>query len=292
MVLHRAFAAALLSVLPCAVSAQTWADALKKGDYHAAAALLQPLVVEALANPISSDPEPARQLALLYAQGLGVTADAVTACGLAQVFGRAVQPGAIQTLDDMKASEVRVKAADEFVHAHCASLSERDRNLADRIGCFSFGMPEEVLMLGQEPIRVDREGIRLASDSEHKFEAPVNCPQLIARVRALTMEPPADAAPGVKARYFVDVLAWNAGPNDANVIRYVLGWQLFELREKKLELVSVENVLVADRWPSTPLPPDFDARLTLEMIRSGHVHWKIDGAPPKRGWVMLPETSR
>ena len=290
--LRRASAIVTLCLVPCAASAQTWQDALKKGDYQAAATLLYPLVVESLVNSISSDPEPARQLALMYSRGLGVTADAVTACGLAQVSGRAVQPGAIQTVADMAAYETRVKAADDFVHTQCDSLSERDRNAANRIGCFSFGMPDEMLMLGREAIRVDREGIRLASDDEHRFEAPANCPTAIARVRALPIEPPANAVPEVTPRYFIDVLAWRAGQNDANQLRYVLEWQLYELHRRTLELVTMQDVDVRDKWPSPLLPADFDTRFTIEMIRTGHVHWKMDGAPPKRGWVMLPGTER
>jgi hypothetical protein len=292
--LQRASAIVTLCLVACAASAQTWEDALKKGDYQTAAALLHPLVVESLVNPISSDPEPARQLALMYTRGLGVTVDAVMACGLAQVSGRAVQPGAIQTVAEMTAYDARVKAADDFVHTLCDSLSERDRNDANRIGCFSFGMPDEVLLLGREGIRVDREGIRLASDADGRFEAPVNCPQLIARVRALTFEPSGDAPDGVKPRYFVDVLAWRAGQSagDPKALRYSLDWQLYELRGRKLELVMVQDLTFSDSWPSPALPPDFDTRFSIEMIRTGHVHWKMDGTPPKRGWVMLPEKER
>jgi hypothetical protein len=79
---------------------------------------------------------------------------------------------------------------------------------------------------------------------------------------------------------------------DATTYRYVLSWQLFELRGKKLELAALVGLDVSDAWPAPALPPDFDKRLTLEMIRTGHVHWKIDGGPPKRGWVMLPETDK
>jgi hypothetical protein len=280
---------AFIIALSSAASAQTWQDALKKRDYQTAATLLQPLAVESLVNPAATDPEPARQLAIIYAQGLGVVRDAVMACTLAQVSGRVVQPGAIQTIDDMHAYEARMKAADDFVHRQCDALSESDRNVSNRIGCFSFGMPDETLMLGSELIRVNHEGIRLESDNEHRYELPVNCPVAIARVRALTMEPPSDAVPGIKARYFVDLLGWRVGGNDANVRQYALQWQLYELRGKKLEVAILDDVDVRDRWPVPMLPEDFDKRFTIEMIRTGHVHWKIDGAPPKRGWVMLPE---
>jgi hypothetical protein len=287
--LRRTSAIVTLCLLPCAASAQTWRDALKKGDDQTAAALLQPLVVQSLLPlmSISTDPEPARQLALMYAQGLGVPVDAVMACGLTQSVKGIIErePGPLNY--DFTAWQARVKEADALVHVRCDRLSEEDRSLAGRILCFTFGMPDEVMMLGSEAIRVDRAGIRLASDEGRRFEAPVNCPQLIARVRPLTMEPPADAAPGVKPRYFVDVLGWSAGPGS-----YSLGWQLYELRNKKLELVVILELISSDSWPMPALPKDFDSRFTIEMIRTGHVHWKMDGAPPKRGWVMLPEKER
>jgi hypothetical protein len=54
-----------------------------------------------------------------------------------------------------------------------------------------------------------------------------------------------------------------------------------------------ERLLYAGTWPG-PVPDgpfDFDARFTIDMIRSGHVRWKWDGAPPKRGWLMSAEES-
>jgi hypothetical protein len=291
-VLRRTLLTACIVTVPCAAIAQTWQDALKKGNYEAAVALLQPLAVESLVNPDATDPEPPHQLAIMYEQGLGVARDLVMACTLAQMSARVLQPGAIQTIDDMHAYEARTKAADDFVHHQCDSLSDSERNASNRSGCLWFGMPQETLELGSQAIRVDYEGIRLASDNEHRYEIPVNCPVAIARVRALTMEPPGDAVPGLKPRHFIDVLGWQVGGNDPRARRYALQWQLYELRGKKLELVMLDDLDVRDTWPVPMLPEDFDKRLTIEMIRTGHVHWKIDGAPPKRGWVMLPEASK
>jgi hypothetical protein len=58
---------------------------------------------------------------------------------------------------------------------------------------------------------------------------------------------------------------------------------------KKIEPLTFEFVEQMDRWPVPALPQDFDERLTIEMIRSGHVRWRMNGAPPTRGWIMLPE---
>ena len=63
---------------------------------------------------------------------------------------------------------------------------------------------------------------------------------------------------------------------------------MFELRGQKVESVAIEHLYSVDRWPPA-LPPDFDERFLLEMIRSGHIRWRLEGAPPKRGWIMLPE---
>jgi hypothetical protein len=54
-------------------------------------------------------------------------------------------------------------------------------------------------------------------------------------------------------------------------------------------LVAMEHLLSVATWPRAALPPDFEGRFSVEMIRSGHIRWRLDGAPPKRGWIMLPE---
>jgi hypothetical protein len=204
---------ALLCLLSGGASAQTWQEAVKKGDYQTAAALLQPLAVQSLLDVNWKDPEPARQLAVMYQQGLGVSKDPVLACGLARKFSSIVtlQPGQINTIDDFNASQARLKAAETFARIYCTSLSAADSESADRIACLTFGMPDEVLTVGTEALRVDRAGIRLASDDSRRSEIPTNCPQLIARVLARSMEPPADAVSDVKPRHFVEVLAWQAG---------------------------------------------------------------------------------
>jgi len=293
MLTKLSLATLVLSAIPCAATAQSWQDAIKKGDYQAAVAILQPLAVKSLLMVNDRDAEALQQLARMYAEGRGVAADPVLACGLAKMFSSTaeMQPPATNTLDEFNARQARLKQIQDAVKTLCAPLSAFDRESADRIACFTFGMPNEVMTLGSEAIRVDRGGIRLASDSPRQSEIPANCPQLIARVRVITIEPPSDALSSVKARYFVEVLAWQAAPSleAANTLRYLLGWQLFELRGKKLEMAAMQNVTDQDVWPAPALPNDIDARISMEMIRTGHVHWKIDGAPPKRGWAMLPE---
>jgi hypothetical protein len=109
------------------------------------------------------------------------------------------------------------------------------------------------------------------------------------RLRIRTIPPPSDAAPGVGAREFLELVDWQGPQRIGDELRYSLTRHLFELRGR--QLMSVATVLHSfATWPTTEaLPPDFDASFYVEMIRSGHIRWRLDGAPPKRGWIMLPE---
>jgi hypothetical protein len=291
MTLARLMILAALCLLPCTASAQPWKDAYRAGDYQTAAALLHPLVIQLRLQPESADPDPARHLAMLYAQGFGVSSDPIAACSLAQVAGMATQMAAPQYAQNIAAYDASVKDADGFINQHCDKLTQRDRMIASlTTGCFAFGMPEEVFTVGTQAVRVGRGGIRLADAPEERPDAIMNCPQLIARVRPLTLEPPADAAPGVAARHFIDLLCWQVGQKPGGTsLRYVLQWQLYEVRGKKIEIATMAEFDAMDKWPQPAIPENLDTRLTIEMIPSGHVRWKMDGTPPKRGWVMVPE---
>ena len=118
----------------------------------------------------------------------------------------------------------------------------------------------------------------------------MNCLLRIARVRAVTIEPPSDAPPGVVARDFVELLGWAGGQRPGGeAARYGLRWQLYERRGKKIEFATHEVLDETIEWPPPGPPEKFDERFSMEMIRSGHVRWQMEGTPPKRGWIMLPE---
>jgi hypothetical protein len=74
---------AALFVTSLAAAPETWSDALRSGNYARAAQLLHPIVTDPMYNLGSHDPEPARALARLYAQGLGVPRDPIGACSIA-----------------------------------------------------------------------------------------------------------------------------------------------------------------------------------------------------------------
>ena len=143
---------------------------------------------------------------------------------------------------------------------------------------------------GCHEVWFDRLGLRLSESAADPSASDLWCPQLVARIESRTISPPSGAAPGVAARSFVELLAWHAMQMAGDpATRYVLSWTMFDLRGKTLEAVAVEHLLSVATWPRAALPPDFAARFSVEMIRSGHIRWRLDGAPPKRGWIMLPE---
>jgi hypothetical protein len=283
-----------LCVLPYPAAAQTWADAYRKGDYQAAANELHPLVLKQTVDMTFSGPEPARHLATMYAEGLGVSRDPILACGLAQVARHATDFVAPKYADRISQYMAVQKEADDFVRGLCDRISESDRQLASwaRGGCFALGMPEGELMVGSQQVRVGRAGLVLASvDETDQGSGSLGCLLRVLRVRALTIDPPDDAAPGVLSRNFVELLGWRTMSMPGSPeMRHVLMWLLYELRGKRIVEVAQAEIDVTDAWPEPMLPADFDARLKMEMIRSGHVRWRMGGAPPKRGWLMFPET--
>jgi hypothetical protein len=284
-------------LVPAVATAQTWADAYKAGDYQRAAALLQPIVVAQAQSPgaLDLDPAPARHLSILYARGSGVDRDPVLACGLARFSDMALHgrpfEGGHDPLTSAMAHEATIKESERFTRGTCDGLAKpQQRAASDSVGCFAFGMPEEKLTIGEQTIWVDRLGVRLSESANDSGASAHRCLQLVARFGVRTIAPPEDAAPGVMVRSFVELLGWQAMTMAGDRgIRYVLTWTMFELHGKKLEAVATEHLLSASTWPSAALPPDFDARFNVEMIRSGHVRWRFAGAPPTRGWIMLRE---
>lgn len=286
----RLFAILVLCAFPCAAAAQPWADAYRSGDYKKAADLLHPMIIEQGYEQTFADGTLTRHLAQLYARGLGVERDAVAACALAQMSDVAAHMSAPQYSQNPFAYEDSLKESQRFVGEHCDRLEPPARLAAGRsMGCFAFGMPEEAFTLGGRTVWVGRGGIRLAETPDEKFAPDLGCPQFVARVRPLTIAPPTDPAPGIGPRHFVELLAWQVGKPRDSTLRYFLQWRLYELRGNSISVIAMEHVDSSNGWPNPALPPDFDARFTLEMIRSGHVRWRMAGAPPKRGWVMLPE---
>jgi hypothetical protein len=286
-------AAVALSGFATTASAQAWAEAYRAGEYEKAADLLHRIVTDPDQQLTFAAFQPFRHLATMYAQGLGVQADPIAACAMAEMALTTAHMGAPHDANDPNAYNRFIAESEQFREQHCANLSQEDRLSAGRsMGCFAFGMPEATLQVGPHAVRVGRGGITLAEEPVGKRMGLGACPPVVARVRAFTLEPPANAAPDVKARHFVETLAWGGGADRDSATRYKLHWEAHEVRDGSVNVVASELLHAVESWPGLALPEGFDTRFRIEMIRSGHVRWRMDGTPPKRGWIMLPEEGR
>ena len=117
------------------------------------------------------------------------------------------------------------------------------------------------------------------------------CHVAIALVRSRTIDVPENAPASLEPRHFVELFSWRRPPvPTANGGTFELSWQLFEVQGKEMmPRLPFDIVLTTSSSISQGLPVGVESGLTLQMVRSGHVLWRVDGAPPKRGWLMLPD---
>jgi len=130
----------------------------------------------------------------------------------------------------------------------------------------------------------------LAGTPERDMGGLFGCYLAIAQVRARTINVPENAPASVAPRHFIELFAWrrNNGPTGGDGT-FVLTWQIFEIQGKEVQPRLPDIILIASSSIQQGLPPGIDGRLTLQMVRSGHVLWRVEGEPPKRGWLMLPD---
>ena len=272
-----------LCFTPRHAAAQPWVEAYEAGDYATAAAHLQRLVAR---SHLDDEPEgalPARYLATMYARGLGVEQDQVLACALAQHANILADQWAPKYADDVRAYESLMADSQRFVDTHCGGLwPEEQVAAAHSAGCNAFGLREQRLAVGPHVVEISRQGIGLAG-SRRPWLDGLECPTLISDLRAFTVAPPADALDGVKARHFLDAATWHLGrrPQDQQLV-YVLKWHLFEVDTRGIGHGGLAELATQLEWPAASVEAD----VSFEMIRTGHVRWRIDGDPPRRGWLM------
>ena len=281
-----ALSAFLVCLLVPSGRTETWADALRARNYPKAAALLHPLVLDSEYNLRGQDPEPARQLALLYSQGLGVPQDKTGACALAQLARLVTGNAAPNYARDTAGYDASLKRGDRFIEEHCSGLSPDEQRNANRsIGCFALTMPEEVLSAGGTLVRVGRDGIGVLDAPDENIVGLLNCPLYVARVRATTVEPPPGAAPGVKARHVIEMFFWTfAHTDEQGRTLWTLRWHAYEVAGKEI-VVGGFAELQRSAWPDSPAPADLESRLSLEMDKRGHVRWEVDGSSMKSGFL-------
>ena len=283
--------------LPVVTSAQPWRNAHQAGDYAKTAHLLHEIVSDQEHVLRGGDPDAFRLLATMYRDGLGVPRDPIAACALAQDAEHVtlMTPPArpMQTMDDALAYQALQTQAHDFSTAVCGALSGVDLLAAgrSRAGCYGFGMPEETITLGSQSVRLSRAGIVLAGTPERNMGGLFGCHFAIALIRSRTIDVPENAPPSIGPRHFVDLLAWRRNPvPSGSDDTFGLSWQVFEIQGTDVMPRLPDDIMLATS-SSIPqsLPPGIEARATLQMIRSGHVLWRVEGAPPRRGWLMLPD---
>jgi len=283
--------------LPAVASAQPWLEAHKAGEYAKAANLLHEIVSDEATVLRGGDLGVLRLLAQMYKDGLGVPRDPVGACSLAQDAQMAAQMNPwtrpMVTMDDVRTYQAFQKEAEDFSAALCGALSGSDLLTASksRGGCYSFGMPEETIFLGTHFVRISRAGIVLASTPERDMGGLFGCYLAIALVRARTIDVPENAPASIAPRHFIELFAWRRNNVPAGTDgTFTLGWQIFEIQGKEMLPRLPEIILAASSSIQEGLPAGIEARVTFQMVRSGHVLWRVEGAPPRRGWLMLPDT--
>ncbi len=284
----RFLAVVVFCALPTGASAQAWADAYRARDYEKAADLLHQVLIYAPGQDFASLLPEYRQLALMYADGLGVVKDPFAACMLANWADAATKKSAPKLFgSDVGAYEAGVRESESFVATHCDSLTEVDRMDAGVMSiCFAFGMQERTETVGGQKIRIGRRGIEFADSNAGRREGfsleEKSCPQLVAHVRVTSVEPPPDAAPGVKARHFIEIFVWEAR---RSVPASSLRWDVYEVRDKQILFFQPQHLVTRTGWPERGFPGDVERGLTLEMLPSGSVQWKLEGDSPKLGWI-------
>lgn len=272
------------------LAAQSWKEAYARGDYQKAADLLHPVVVEQALNQDADDPTAIRQLAEMYAAGRGVRFDPIAACELALMSQTAASRASHRLLPDLRAYDRSLLDDARLLAARCDGLAERDRIAAHRsAGCFAFGMPEMTLMLDEELVWIGRGGVRLAQEVDEKIDGFVNCPQIVARVRALSLHPPPNKVQGIAGRHFVELLAWRARDKKGSSLAYVLNLQLYELQHHTFHLVQLHELGSSLVWPDPVLPREIEDGLVFAMTESGAVRWQLTGASPRSGEVPFPD---
>jgi hypothetical protein len=160
-------------------------------------------------------------------------------------------------------------------------------------GCHPFGLHDQTWNIDGHAVRVSRAGIAI-DGSVNRALAHEVCRVAIGRVRPISLAPPDNAAPGGAARHFIELVVWIPATDQRSVKRtgprrYAATWLIFEVHGRELQFHGRETVHETSEWPGAAVPADLDTRLMMEMIRSGHVTWRIDDAPPRRGWFMRPE---
>ena len=267
----------LLAAAP-ASAAESWGTAVKRGDYAAAATLLHRQVFETERPAKAPDPAALKQLALLYADGKGVSRDAVLACGLLRAH-------AIATSKVVRTAAAS-RAAQTLVERHCSPLSA-----AQRAAAFAAMTCPRIGLARGEPIQLSRgwtiqfndRSATITRDGQSREQAlpgDLLCRSQVLLTRHSTIEQFGSRG---RTRQVVEQVTvqsvWRAG-----VLTRDLVWQLYEVRGLELDLAAVQRWQEpGSAWPAPSLPEALQRGVSFTVQGSGLIEYAIDDS--RRGRI-------
>ena len=250
-------------------SAASWGTAVKRGDYVTAATLLHQDVFEPERPSKHADPAALKQLALLYAEGKGVTRDAVLACGLLRAH-------AVATTKTAKNGPA-ARAAQALVERHCGALGA-----ADRAAAFAAMTCPRIGLSRGEPIKLangwtiqfnDRSAtiVHNGKTREQALPGDLLCGSQVLMLRHSTI-------PGFgsrRARHVIEQVTVQSSRR-GGVLTRDLVWQLYEVRGLELDLAAVQRWQeTGSAWPAPALPESLQRGVSY-TVHADAVEYEID----------------
>lgn len=279
--------AVAIVVWASAAAAQPWQDAYNRRDYPTAATLLQGMVFEHSAHDGSRYPDvqAIQTLAQMYAEGRGVTRDALLACSLSNYgSGAAVYRHGER--------DPRTQAIQKQVEAYCVPLTaEQRRDAMAPNGCLQQGPePRALFVSATRRINLGRSSLTVtdrARTREYPLASLVRCPQQVPMVRYVRVAPPKGSA--LPAREFIETYSWYTSVRNAQKLR-TLEWSAIELTSQAAT-VRARTLLELGQgssWPARPVPAQFSRGVAFTMHKSGDIRWQMMGRPSLQGTIGRP----
>lgn len=270
--------------------AESWQEAYARRDYPTAAGLLQALVFEHWPQSGNRYPEvdAVQTLAEMYAEGRGVSRDALMACALSNL-------GSGAAVYQHGERDPRTVAVQKQVEAYCVPLSADERREAmDTSGCLQPGPAASVLFsTPAKRVEISRSKLIVVDKgrtSEYPLRPLLRCAQQVPMVRHVRVGAPKGSKAG--AREFVQIFSWHSSIKDGVRMR-TLEWSAVELMPQSA-MLRARTVLVrgeGSTWPARAVPDEFAGGAMFQMHKSGDVRWKMAGSA-LHGLIGRPSTLR
>jgi len=267
--------------------ADTWTTAVKRGDYAAAATLLQRAVFE---HPGTQAPDPAavKQLALLYGDGKGVDRDPVLACGLLRAHS-------IAMAGRPRGTAAARNAAAVLVDRYCAPLPAPQRAAAfAAMACPRIGLKRGSVMTLEPGWSIqfnDRSATvtRYGETREQPLAGDLLCRAQVMRVHHTPL--PSGSGSSAALRHLIEFVTVQSSWRNGAVHREIV-WQLYEVRGLELDLAAVQRWQEpGSAWPAPALPDTLASGATFTR-RGADIEYEIPDDPPRRGTVAQRTAKR